>query len=42
MLVMEIKPYGARFRIGKEEMKTSPKVKVYARGFHFADRDAIE
>ena len=40
---MEIKPYGARFRIGKkEEMKTSPKVKVYARGFHFADRDAIE
>ena len=26
----------------KKEMKTSPKAKVYARGFHFTNRDAIE
>jgi len=27
---------------GEKEMKTSPKVKVYARGFHFTGQDAIE
>jgi len=26
----------------KREMKTSPMAKVYAKGFHFIDQDAIE
>ena len=26
----------------KKEMKTSPKAKLYARGLHFTDRDAID
>jgi len=40
--MVEVISYERRLTLGeKKEMKTSSKAKVYIRGFHFTDLDAI-